>query len=121
MGIEDAYKAIANHTKELCDVGCPGVKKDSYRCCDKQWCEAAERFAASDYGIDIGGMKTEYGIGIGIPFMNENHECVVPPHLRPICSTHVCPWRYSNPEWERRYKELKIIVVEEEKKRYGGM
>jgi hypothetical protein len=102
------YQRIAGMTASACrnSTGECGKFTDSqYRCCERQYCEMARKFAKEKYGVDL--RETD---NPDLPFMGETG-CVVPPHLRPVCSLHVCTWSYapksSAPEgYERLRSEI---------------
>lgn len=81
------YQQIADLTAPSCQNGtaeCAQHKDKKYRCCERQYCELARKFAKEKYGIDL----QETG-NPDLPFMGENG-CTVAPHLRPICALHCC-------------------------------
>lgn len=86
------YQRIAAMTAPSCQGGageCAKFAGNKYRCCERQYCEMARKFAKEKYSIDL----QETG-SPDLPFMGEAG-CVVPPHLRPVCSLHVCTWSYA--------------------------
>ena len=51
-----------------------------------------------------------------LPFLGENG-CVVPPHLRPICTVHVCEKHlWNDTEFADKYWELRkaLCIAEDE-------
>lgn len=79
------YEEIAAITKPLClaGTGCGERANKPYRCCEKQYCDRAAKFALEGYGIKL------QPTGHEIPFMGPDG-CTVPLHLRPICTIHAC-------------------------------
>jgi hypothetical protein len=107
------YQQIAELTAPSCHNGtaeCAQFCERKYRCCERQHCDAAARFAREKYGIEL----NETG-NAELPFMSETG-CVVPPHLRPICSLHVCTVSWADvahaPEG---YQELRDQILAEAK------
>lgn len=74
----DAFQEIADLTAPKC-VGC----RAPHTCCSRAQCDDTRRFAMDTFGIAL------EETGHALPFMGPNG-CVVPAHLRPICSVHVC-------------------------------
>lgn len=75
------WEKMAAFTAPICAAG-----KDEclypHRCCEKKFCEMAREYARSQ------GIELQEGNG-RLPFLGENG-CTVPPHLRPVCTIHVC-------------------------------
>lgn len=63
-------------------------------------------FALETFGIEL------EDVGDTIPFLGPNG-CVVPPHLRPICSVHICEQHLKDDGWTERYMELREVAAEE--------
>lgn len=85
------YQKIAELTSPSCQNGtaeCARFCDRKYRCCEAKYCDLAARFAREKYGIEL--QPTGHP---DLPFMGENG-CVVPVHLRPVCSIHVCSWAW---------------------------
>ncbi len=81
------YQQMAEMTAPLCGSGsleCAQFCQKKYRCCEKQYCEATAKFAREKYGVELQPTGNP-----DLPFMGE-HGCTVAPHLRPICTLHVC-------------------------------
>lgn len=77
----DLFKQMSDLTRPKC-VECPNLLP--HRCCDKMYCDLVT-ISAAEAGIKLPkttGHPT-------LPYMGENG-CVVPPHLRPACTLHVC-------------------------------
>lgn len=86
------YQRIAGMTAFSCRGGgaeCAKFAGSKYRCCERQYCEMARKFAKEKYGIDLQDTGNP-----DLPFMGEAG-CAVAPHLRPVCSLHVCTWSYA--------------------------
>jgi len=80
------YEEIAAITRPLClaGTGCGDRASRPYRCCEKQYCDRAAKFARDGYGIEL--QPTGHP---EIPFMGPSG-CTIPLHLRPICTIHAC-------------------------------
>jgi len=86
------YQKIADLTTPSCCNGtaeCAQFAARKYRCCERQYCEMARKFAKEKYGIDLQDTGNP-----DLPFMGENG-CSVAPHLRPVCAIHVCSIAWS--------------------------
>jgi len=107
------YAEMAKFTEPICASG-----KDEcgspYRCCENKYCDiAAERARAE--GVELAPVNDS------IPFAGP-HGCIVPPHLRPICTLHVCSISYAgkahinhDPAKTARYFELRKQISKMEK------
>jgi hypothetical protein len=66
------------------------------------------------WNIDLSNLQTEHP---SLPFMGTNG-CVVPPHLRPVCTIHTCDIGSigskrdddSESTWTNRYFELRDAI-----------
>lgn len=100
----------------LLTVGHCGCEDKEFRCCSKEYCIAAAGFALLYHNIRLTSTKHP------IPFMGTKG-CIVSPHLRPICTLHVCniSWKSgefpSDPERTRRYRELRGEIESEARRR----
>lgn len=74
----DLYKNLSELTRPKCDQ-CRAPRS----CCSSEYCEMAAEFASA-CGVSI--ERTNHP---RLSFMGQNG-CVVPPHLRPLCTRHVC-------------------------------
>jgi hypothetical protein len=68
----------------------------------------AEDFAREEWGIDLTSLRTNHP---KLPFMGDSG-CVVPAHLRPLCTLHVCSInnigiKATDMEWTNKYFELR--------------
>lgn len=111
MGIEIValYQEMADHTAPECATVC----RLPHSCCEKRYCEMALGFAKSR-GVDLQPLWREQPI----PFLHENG-CVVPPHLRPICTLHTCAinafgYKQGDRAWTDKYFEIRDRIDEEE-------
>jgi hypothetical protein len=81
------YQKMADITSPLCASGqgeCGQFCSRKSRCCERRYCLATAAFAKEKYGIDLVPTSNP-----DLPFMGERG-CVVAPHLRPVCTLHVC-------------------------------
>src|SRR5437016_1783838 len=104
------YREMAAFTKPVCDAGCEQFAGNSYRCCERKYCELARIFAREKYGVTL--IDTGHPL---LPFMGEAG-CVVEPHLRPICALHACPVSYGrglDAEAMKRYFSLRHSILTE--------
>jgi hypothetical protein len=88
------------------------------------YCEAAKRFALDEYGIELKFFDPD----TSIPFLSPSG-CIVPPHLRPVCSIHACCINSigaktkgkGSVEWTKRYFELRYAIEDLEEKSLDDM
>lgn len=108
----EAFRTLAEHTEPKC-----GACRAAYICCTSEQCRATQDFALETFGIHL----TE---GSGpLPFLDESG-CTVPPHLRPICSVHVCEQHITGDEWSEVYEDLREAAgtaLEDEIERVSGI
>lgn len=95
------YKKMADLTRPKC-----GQCNVPYQCCDPMYCEEAARYAAEN-GVMLN--RTNHP---RLPFMGENG-CVVEPHLRPMCTAHVCEkWYMNDLAFSEEYFKLREAINE---------
>lgn len=77
-----AARRLAVVTGRVC-AGCESVT--SARCCSPDFCRIVRA------GLEVEGLEIppEPG-GYGVPFLDPEHGCTVPPELRPGCTGFVC-------------------------------
>ena len=85
----DMYADIASMTLDFCKNECDKYCDCKYRCCDNKYCLAAKRFAKEKYDTELSPTGNKE-----LLYMDE-HGCIVPPYLRPICSLHACSISYA--------------------------
>ena len=73
-----AFTALAEHTRPAC-----GACRSALTCCSAGNCEQTAVMAKEMFGTDLVA-----GDGI-LPFLGPEG-CTVAPHLRPLCTVHVC-------------------------------
>lgn len=92
---------MAEHTKNECASSC----RVPYSCCSSYYCELAEQNAkCKGLTLPQTGHPT-------LPFMGING-CTVPPHLRPLCTLHVCSinslgFKPNDQQWTSEYFALR--------------
>jgi hypothetical protein len=89
MSLENLYQEMADMTSPVCENECTIYRDKKYRCCELKYCKLAAKFAKEKYNIELQPTGNP-----DLLFMSENG-CTVPPHLRPICTLHVCPISYA--------------------------
>ncbi len=105
------YQAMADLTRPKC-----GECRIPLSCCDPMYCDMArDLIAKAGILIEETGHQT-------LRYMSPTG-CVVPPHLRPLCTLHVCSinglgFDPKDPEFTKKYFALrKKIDSAESKKR----
>ena len=104
------YKKIAAHTVPEC-----GRCRVPHGCCDVMYCEMAREFA-KEQGVEL--KDTGFKNQKVLPFLGPEG-CVVPPHLRPVCSVHVCcinslGLKPGDKKWTKEYFRLRGRIEEME-------
>jgi len=77
-----------------------------FQCCHKEACEEA-----IDFAEDVMGVVLERTGHPSLPLMG-HHGCTAAPHLRPICTVHVCEQHITPGAWTDRYFELRDLAGE---------
>lgn len=87
LALVELYAQMAALTEPHCAQGAHECRPFhlfwKYRCCDRRFCELARERAAA-WGVTI----SETG-NPDLPFMSPGG-CVMPPHLRSMCTVHLC-------------------------------
>ena|ERR1017187_3868949 len=96
---------MATITAPLCAGDGPGACKVPHSCCDIIYCEMAMEIADK-----LNEPLTPTG-NIQLPLMGP-HGCIAPPHVRPLCSLHVCcisgaGFNSQDQEWTKKYFKLR--------------
>lgn len=111
----ELYQRMAEHTAPRCGSDrCRPYKPGG--CCSREYCQMALEFARDERGVDLTPLWDENSPGA--PF-SRGGPCVVAPHLRPVCTMHVCVinnlgYDWSDPNWSDRYFELREQIDEVE-------
>lgn len=92
--VQNAFKKLSDLTRQACD-GCDHEGK-WHRCCGTIFCEQVKK------DLDATGIEIERPGPVGLPYMGPNG-CVVPPHLRPVCTGYVCPEHFENWGFRKEY------------------
>lgn len=102
--LEKLYQEMYGLTNPKC-----GECKVPFSCCDKFTCEMVKEFAAEQ------GQKFELNGTDGM-FLDISGRCRIPPHLRPLCTLHVCAINSngctSDLGWDKKYFELRSKIME---------
>lgn len=107
------YQAMADLTKPKC-----ATCRIPFSCCDAMYCEFAADLAKRE-GVEL--QRTNHP---KLPFMGPTG-CIVPPHLRPMCTMHECRINQFgftlDDEWNKKYFKLRnrINAVEDKINRFG--
>ena len=93
---------------ELTEPECRLTCRCPQSCCSPEYCEMAAEFA-SENGIVL--KRTEHPT---LKFMSSKG-CVVPPHLRPLCTLHTCDinghgFKPNDPAWTKKYFDLRASI-----------
>lgn len=100
---EELFQKMADMTLPKCKQ-CPLP----YSCCSPEYCEMAIRVAKRN------GVTLEPTDHPKLPLMSETG-CIAPPHLRPLCTLHVCCINSigcdpNDPKWTKEYFELRAKI-----------
>lgn len=99
------FQKMYDLTRPECDnCRCPRS------CCSEEYCEMAAEIA-TEVGVAL--VATGHAT---LPYMGENG-CVVPPHLRPLCTLHTCDingagHHKTNMKWTTEYFILRDAIDE---------
>jgi len=100
------YEKMSQLTAPVCANECRVPKS----CCDRMYCEIADEYAKEQ------GVTLTRGDHPTLPFMSASG-CTVPPHLRPICTVHVCcinslGFKPGDMKWTKKYFKLREKIEE---------
>lgn len=104
--VTDTQKKLYQEMYELTEPKC-GSCKVPHSCCDPFTCQMVKEYASKQ------GEKYELIDGM---FLKDD-KCIIPPHLRPICTLHVCSINSlgcdpKDPKWTRKYFSLRERIEE---------
>lgn len=106
--------------KEMADITLPKCEKCRLplSCCSPEYCYMAIEYAPRRWGVELKETGHEK-----LPLMGENG-CVAAPHLRVLCTLHVCcinslGFDPKDPRWTERYFELREEINELEYELFG--
>lgn len=110
--LKKVYRALADHTYPVCASECNIPQS----CCDSMYCDITKQWAKEQYGVEL--TPTQHPT---LPFMGP-HGCIVEPHLRPLCTLHVCcinglGYKKDDMIWTDHYFILRGMVDDLEEKR----
>ena len=101
-----------DHTKGEC-VKCTVP----YSCCHEANCNFVIEYATKEYGVTL--VPTKHPT---LPLMGSNG-CIAEPHLRPLCTVHVCSIsgignKHNDDEWVKKYAQLRAKLERIEYRRH---
>lgn len=100
--LEELYQEMADMTKPEC-----GKCNLPHSCCDEMYCDIAEKTAA-ERGITLKRLNNHPNKPF---FLDKDNNCIVPPHLRSMCTFHTCKINNmgtsGDPEWDEKYFKLR--------------
>jgi hypothetical protein len=108
--LKQAFAALAAHTRPICMSG--GKRSGDCRapgsCCSPEYCEMAMEIAKNL------GEPLQLTGHARLPLMGPGG-CVAPPHVRPLCTMHVCcinsfGFHPSDKSWTNKYFQLRLKV-----------
>jgi hypothetical protein len=112
MSVDDQLVVLF---QQMADMTLPECKscRVPLSCCDSMYCGCAEEYAKEEWGVDLTPLKTDHP---KLPFMGPDG-CVVPPHLRPLCSLHTCSInnigiKPGDPAWTEKYFKVREQIEE---------
>lgn len=92
------YQELADMTKPLCATAC----QLPISCCSPEYCEFVIEYAKDCWGEELQRTNHER-----LPLMGPDG-CTAAPHLRPMCSAHVCEGTLYRQEQEYLDKYFKL-------------
>ena len=95
------YGQLSVLTGDWCDHECK-----ARTCCDPDYCAEARRYALDRWGAELEGADGR------LPFLTPDGHCIVPPHMRPLCTAHVCDRAYEGSEFAEAYFDLRDAIGE---------
>ena len=106
-------KKIVRLFRDMADLTspeCAGVCRVPHSCCSPEYCDMAVERAAED------GITLEETGHPTLRFMGPDG-CTVAPHLRPLCTLHVCSIadagiKRGDPAWTDKYFRLRERIAE---------
>src|SRR3990172_9470695 len=90
---------------------CAACKPRPYSCCSREYCEMARAITKDEYNMTL----TDLPRG-RLPFLSATG-CIVPPHMRPLCTLHVCSinalgFDLRDPNFTDEYFKLREAISE---------
>ncbi len=101
------YQEMADLTRPKC-----GACKAPHSCCSPEYCDFADAFSTQS-GNPVLERREQ-----PLKFLREDGTCSVPPHLRPMCTLHVCSINSlgfdQDAEFTKKYYDLRDQIELEE-------
>lgn len=96
------YQKMYEMTEPECRSSC----RCPQSCCDSMYCDIAKEYAKEVWSADL--QPTGHPT---LPFMSATG-CIVPPHMRPMCTLHTCDigglgFKRNDPKWTAEYFRLR--------------
>jgi hypothetical protein len=117
MTVKEQLAQLYQQMSELTKPEC-GKCMMPNSCCDSMYCDLATARAA-EFGVTL--VPTGHD---KLPYMGEQG-CIVPPHLRPLCTLHTCDvsswgFKIDDPKgaWTSNYFDLRAQIETLEAKLY---
>lgn len=109
------YQEMATLTLPECRDSC----RVPYSCCSPEYCHIAAQIAKEEWDTELtptGHPK--------LPFMGETG-CIVPPHMRPMCTNHTCAvnglgFKPGDMAWTKKYFQIREQIERIELSRFSG-
>ncbi len=109
----DVREQLVGWYQEMADMTLPKCKqcRVPLSCCSPEYCHMAIQIAHEDWGVELKATGHER-----LPLMGENG-CVAPPHVRPLCTLHVCcinglGFDPHDKPWTEKYFQLRAKITE---------
>lgn len=103
--------------KKMYELTLPECKKCRVplSCCSPEYCDMAEGYAKEEWGVELKPLENR-----SLKFLDDDG-CIVPPHLRPMCTMHTCGiggmGTSGNIKWDQEYWKLRDKINELEYER----
>jgi len=90
-----------------------------YSCCSAEYCHMARDHAKDMWGEDLPEIG-KFPYSGKVPYLVSDR-CIVPPHLRPLCTLHTCDvgslgCKWGDLEWTQKYWALRTKIETLEQK-----
>ena len=107
--LNDLYRQMAQLTYDKCKQECEILGS----CCSQLYCYMAvdKALKTENLILDVSNKR--------IPLLDGNNQCKAPPHLRPLCTLHICEKFFWNKEFLNAYFDLRDRINELENDIYG--
>jgi len=105
--LKTLYQQMADLTRPKC-----GSCRVPLSCCSSEYCEETLRFAEKQ------GTPLQTTQHPKLPLMGDNG-CTAPPHLRPICTVHVCEQHLMDVDFAEKYYTLREELSEADERLLG--